>query len=67
MTIYDTDDKGNIVVLYDSRWQYPELLGYKETDPQYEMLREKHRRYHVSGNDSNSRCGKEVEGMGTKR
>ena len=45
MTIYDTDELGNMVVLYDSRWQWPELLGYKPTDPEYEMLRGKHKEY----------------------
>ena len=38
MTIYDEDESGNIIVVYDSRWQYPELLGYKPTDPEYAEL-----------------------------
>ena len=38
MTVYDTDDEGNIIVIYDSRWRYPETLGYKPTDPEYAML-----------------------------
>ena len=40
MQIIDTDDDGQIVILYDSRWQYPEVFGYKPTDPQYKCLRE---------------------------
>lgn len=38
MTIYDTDEQGNIIVIYDSRWRYPETLGYKPSDPEYSML-----------------------------
>jgi len=38
MTIYDTDESGNIIVTYDSRWRYPETLGYKPTDPEYAEL-----------------------------
>ena len=38
MTIYDTDDEGNIIVIYDSRWRYPETLGLKPTDPEYTEL-----------------------------
>jgi hypothetical protein len=37
-TIYDTDEKGNIVVVFDSRWRFPELLGYSPGDPQYGAL-----------------------------
>ena len=40
MTIYDTDEAGNIIVVYDSRWRYPETLGYKLTDPEYSKLQE---------------------------
>lgn len=39
MTIYDTTDDGEIVILFDSRWQHPETLGYKPEDPQYILLR----------------------------
>ena len=38
MTIYDEDREGNIIVVYDSRWQHPETLGYKPTDPEYAEL-----------------------------
>jgi len=38
MTIYSEDSDGNIMVILDSRWQYPELLGYKPEDPQYKLL-----------------------------
>jgi len=37
-TIYDTDDEGNIIVVFDSRWQFPELLGYSPDDPEYKAL-----------------------------
>jgi hypothetical protein len=39
-TIYDTDEAGNIIVLYDSRWRHPETLGYKPGDPEYSQLQE---------------------------
>lgn len=38
MTIYSTDNEGNIIVVFDSRWRYPELLGYSPDDPEYSML-----------------------------
>ncbi len=38
MQIYSTDSDDNITVIYDSRWRYPELLGYKPGDPEYAML-----------------------------
>ena len=38
MTIYDTDSEGNLIVLFDSRWRYPETLGYQPTDPEYVEL-----------------------------
>ena len=37
-TIYDTDDDGNIIVIFDSRWRFPEILGYSVDDPQYKAL-----------------------------
>ncbi len=40
MTIYSADEKGNIIVVFDSRWRYPELLGYSPDDPQYAALQE---------------------------
>ena len=27
MTIYDRDDQGNVIVIFDSRWANPQLLG----------------------------------------
>ena len=39
MVIYDTTDDGEVIILFDSRWQFPELLGYKPEDPQYKLLR----------------------------
>ena len=38
MTIYDEDREGNTIVVYDSRWKYPETLGYKPNDPEYAEL-----------------------------
>jgi len=38
MTIYSTDDEGNIIVIFDSRWRFPELLGYSPDDPRYKAL-----------------------------
>ena len=38
MTIYSEDKDGNIIVIFDSRWQFPETLGYKPEDPQYKLL-----------------------------
>ncbi len=37
-TIYDTDEDGNIIVVFDSRWKFPELLGFSPDDPEYEAL-----------------------------
>ena len=39
MQIYDTDEEGNIIILYDSRWQHPELLGHKKDSEEYKSLR----------------------------
>ena len=39
MTIYDTTKDGEIIITFDSRWQFPELFGYKPEDPQYKLLR----------------------------
>ena len=38
MTIYSTDSNGNIIITFDSRWRYPETLGYMPTDPEYAEL-----------------------------
>ncbi len=39
MTIYKTNEDGEITIIFDSRWQHPETLGYKPEDPEYKMLR----------------------------
>lgn len=39
MTIYDTNKDGEIIILFDSRWQNPEAFGYKPSDPEYMLLR----------------------------
>ena len=38
MTIYDEDEEGNIIITFDSRWKHPETLGYRPSDPEYDML-----------------------------
>lgn len=38
MTIYSIDNEGNIIIIFDSRWRFPELLGYSPDDLQYGML-----------------------------
>ena len=37
-TVYDTDDDGNIIVTFDSRWRFPETLGFSPDDPEYKEL-----------------------------
>ncbi len=39
MTITETNDDGEITILYDSRCQFPETLGYKPGSPGYKLLR----------------------------
>ena len=39
MTIYSTNKDGEITIVFDSRWQNPETLGYKPADPEYALLR----------------------------
>ena len=38
-TIYDMDDDGNIIVVFDTRWRFPETLGFSPDDPEYKQLR----------------------------
>ncbi len=40
MTIYHTNDDGEITITYDSRWQFPELFGYTPKDPEYKLMRQ---------------------------
>ena len=40
MQITGEEEDGRIIIYYDSRWMYPELLGYAATDIQYRMLQE---------------------------
>ena len=40
MVIYDTDEDGNIIVIFDTRWRFPETLGYSPKDPQYKALQQ---------------------------
>ena len=37
-TVYDTDEDGNVTVIFDSKWRFPELLGYSRDDPRYAAL-----------------------------
>lgn len=39
MTIYSTNSASEIEILFDSRWQNPEVFGYKPEDPEYKLLR----------------------------
>jgi len=39
VTIYKTNEDGEITIIFDSRWEHPETLGYKPEDPEYKMLR----------------------------
>ena len=54
MQLLGTDDDGNIIIHYDSRWQYPECFGYKPSDPQYRMLQELYET--ITGKDVNSQA-----------
>ena len=40
MLIVSIPEEGDGEIIYDIRWQFPELLGYKPSDPQYKLLRE---------------------------
>jgi len=37
-TVYDTDADGNIIVVFDTRWRFPETLGFSPDDPEYKQL-----------------------------
>ena len=37
-TVYDTEEDGNIIVVFDTRWRFPETLGYSPDDPEYKQL-----------------------------
>ena len=39
VTIRDYDRDGNRIVVYDSSWRYPELLGYEKDTREYEEKR----------------------------
>jgi hypothetical protein len=39
MTIYDTNKDGEITIVFDTRWQFPETFGYKPEDREYKLLR----------------------------
>ena len=41
VTIYDYDGNGNRIVFYDSRWRFPELLGYEKDTKEYRALQER--------------------------
>ena len=40
MQLIGADEDGNPVILHDSRWAHPEILGYGPSDQQYRMLQE---------------------------
>ena len=37
-TVYDTEEDGNIIVVFDTRWRFPETLGYSSDNPEYKEL-----------------------------
>jgi len=37
-TVYHTDEDGNMIVLFDTRWRFPETLGYTPDDSEYKDL-----------------------------
>ena len=41
VTVYDQDKAGNMIVVYDSRWRFPELLGYEKDTKEYRALQER--------------------------
>lgn len=60
-TIYDTDDEGNIIVVFDTRWRFPELLGFSPEDPQYSALQrmwEEATGREIEEDDDNGKAGK---------
>ena len=57
-TVYDTDEDGNIIVVFDSRWRFPETLGFSPDDPEYGELQ---RMWETS---TGKRIPKEVAGDG---
>lgn len=40
MTIYDYDENGEMFIEYDSRWRFPQLLGFHPEEPIYQELQE---------------------------
>ncbi len=38
LIICNTNDDGEITIILDSRWQFPETFGYKPDDPEYAEL-----------------------------
>jgi hypothetical protein len=54
MQLIGADDRGNILILYDSRWAHPELLGYGPDDPMYRALRELYRRITTSNEEEDN-------------
>ena len=40
VTIYDCDRDGKVIVIYDSRWRYPEMLGYEKDTREYRAMQE---------------------------
>ena len=41
VTIYSLDENGDRIVVYDSRWRFPELLGYEKDTKEYRALQER--------------------------
>lgn len=64
MQLIGSDEDGNILILYDSRWRDPTLLGYSPSDPMYHTLRELYRRITSSNKEelNHDRCTTDQEG-----
>ena len=39
MTLYDSDEHGNIIMVFDSRWADPKNQGINADDPLYDELK----------------------------
>lgn len=54
MQLISSNDDGDPIILYDSRWRDPSVLGYKPDDPQYRMLQELYEA--ITGKNVNSQA-----------
>ena len=61
MQLMGWDDEDTPIVLFDSRWAYPELLGYEPKDPQYKSLRKLYKKIVSATNIMGTKAQKEEE------